>query len=393
MSIQAGVGLSFLADPVKAALEASDMAMGESGLVRADLALFFCTYPHATQLKEISTEIARVTAAKEIAGCTGYGIIAGSREVEQANALSVLVIASDRMKGKSFFVKAQPKSEPQTAQKIVKESRPSGSEAQNIAIMFPDFSQMHPELLMKAMRKLAPEDIWVGGCPSGDKSSDSTYQAANGEAGTHAISGMYLSGDFRPMIGVAQGAVPIGKTYTITKSRENCILMLDEKTAYEALVELAKAHPLPSEQDPNSWIFMALSQAGENGPIARESYFVRNILGVDPQRGLIAVAAVVKEGQRVSFAIRDPAMAKEDLRNLLKRIKRDLPSPIKFGLYFNCCARGKSLYQTGGVDTAIIEEVLGTFPLAGFFTFGEIGPVMGSSLLHNYSGVLFLACE
>ena len=392
MTIQAGVGLSFLADPVKAALEASDMAMGDSGLVRADMAIFFCTYPHATQLKEMSNEIARVTAAKEIAGCTGYGIIAGSQEVEQSNALSVLVIASDLMKGKSFFVQPQPKSEPQTAQKIVNESRP-GNVAQNVAIMFPDFSQMHPELLMNAMRKLAPEDIWVGGCPSGDRSSDSTYQAANGQAGTHAISGMYLSGNFHHVIGVAQGAIPIGKTYTITQSKENCILTLDDKTAYEALVELAKAHPLPVSQDPNSWIFMALSSASDKEPLAREGFFVRNILGVDPKRGLIAVAANIKEGQRVSFAIRDPAMAKEDLRNVLKRIKRDLPSPIKFGLYFNCCARGKSLYQTGGVDTAIIEEALGTFPLAGFFTFGEIGPMLGSSLLHNYSGVLFLACD
>ena len=103
MTIQAGVGFSFLADPVKAALEASDTDLGNSELVRADLALFFCTTPQAQQLQEFSEQISKVTAAKEVAGCTGFGVMAGSRDVEKSTALSVLVISSDRIKGKSFF--------------------------------------------------------------------------------------------------------------------------------------------------------------------------------------------------------------------------------------------------------------------------------------------------
>lgn len=390
--IQAGVGLSFLADPVKAALEASDMAMGEAGLVRADFALFFCTYAHATQLQEISAEIEKVTAAKEIAGCTGYGIIAGSEEVEQAMGLSVMVIASDQIKGKSFLIKGLPKGETLTAQKIVQESRTGGG-PDNIGILFPDFSQMHPELLLNALRKLVPEDLWVGGCPSANNNSQATYQAAKGKTATKAVSGMYLSGNFHPVWGVAQGAIPVGKTFTITEAKENVIHKLDGKSAYESLMALAKTNPLPPSKDPNAWIFVAISHLDGKDAIGREEYFVRNILGVDPQRGIIAVAAHVHEGQKVSFALRDPKMAREDLRTLLKRIKRELPGPVRFGLYFNCCARGRSLYQSSGVDTTIIEEELGKFPLAGFFTYGEIGPVMGQALLHNYSGVLFLVCD
>ena len=390
--IKAGVGLSYLADPVKAALEASDLAMGEAGLVRADLVLFFCTYAHATQLQEIISQIEKVTAAKEIAGCTGYGIIAGSQEVEQATGLSVMVISSDTIKGKSFLVKAAPKNETLTAQKIVQESG-SGGGPDNIGILFPDFSQTHPELLLNALRKIVPEASWVGGCPSANNNSQATYQAARGQAATKSVCGMYLSGSFHTVLGVAQSAIPVGKTYTITEAKENVIHKLDGKNAYDSLAALAKATAIPPSQDPNAWIFMAFSPADGKEAIGREEYFVRNILGVDPQRGIIAVAAHVHEGQKVSFALRDGKMAREDLRNLLRRIKRDLPGPVRLGLYFNCCARGRSLYQSSGVDTSIIEEELGKFPLAGFFTYGELGPVLGQSLLHNYSGVLFLVCD
>ncbi len=390
--ITAGVGFSFLADPLKAALEASDMAMGAGGLVRADFAIFFCTSPHGAQLQEISAQITKVTAAKDVAGCTGFGVMAGTREVERSTALCVLVVSSDSITARSFFIKPLPKNETHAAEKIVAGFRPPKG-SQHIGILFPDFTQTHPELLLHALQKLVPQDTWVGGCPSSSESKESTYQVANAQAGSHAVSGLYLAGDFHPLIGIAQGAIPIGKTYTITKSKENMILQLDGKMAYDSLIELAKTTKLPTPKDPHAWIFMAIRPDIGQGGITQEGYFVRNILGVDPERGLIAVAARVQDGQQVSFALRDAALAKEELSNVLKRIKRDLPGPIKFGLYFNCSARGTSLYQTSGVDAAIIEKELGEFPLAGFFTNGEIGPALGPSLLHNFSGVLFLACD
>lgn len=392
MSLRAGVGLSFLADPLKAALEASDMAMGDAGLARADAALFFTTYTHASSLQDISKQISKVTAAKEVAGCTGFGVLAGSQEVEQAAGLSVLVLSSDQLRSKAFFFKPPAQGGPLSAKRIMRDFMPSGGPAQ-AGFLFPDITQADPDALLGALDESNPAAVWVGGCPAGNSSKEPTYQAANGEAGTRGISGLCLSGDFRPVVGVGQGCIPIGKNYIITEAEDNVIIKLDGKPAYDRIVELAKSTKLPQPQDPHAWIFLAFAADVNSKTFPKDGYYVRNILGVDPSKGIIAVAAHVQKGQKVCFALRDPGMAKNDLKSVLQGLKKDLPGPIRFGLYFNCCARGRSLYQSSGVDTALIEKELGKFPLAGFFTYGEIGPVLGRSIMHNYSGILFLACD
>ena len=65
----------------------------------------------------------------------------------------------------------------------------------------------------------------------------------------------------------------------------------------------------------------------------------------------------------------------------------------ELGLYFNCCARGSSLYGIPGIDTAYIRQSLGDFPLIGFFGSFELGPLGGSNHLLAYTGVLALITE
>ena len=88
-------------------------------------------------------------------------------------------------------------------------------------------------------------------------------------------------------------------------------------------------------------------------------------------------------------------MARQDLKNMLGRIKsREEPScPYKFGLYFNCCARGSSLYGHEGIDTAYINNVLGDVPIIGFFGNSEFAPLRGNNHLFTYTGVLVMFSE
>jgi small ligand-binding sensory domain FIST len=63
------------------------------------------------------------------------------------------------------------------------------------------------------------------------------------------------------------------------------------------------------------------------------------------------------------------------------------------GWYFNCCARGNSLYGMPGIDTAYIRQVLGDFPLIGFFGGYELAPLGKTNHLFAYTGVLALITE
>jgi small ligand-binding sensory domain FIST len=64
-----------------------------------------------------------------------------------------------------------------------------------------------------------------------------------------------------------------------------------------------------------------------------------------------------------------------------------------FGIYFNCCARGNSLYGIPGIDSAYIRQALGDVPLIGMFGGYELAPLGRANHLFAYTGVLALIGE
>ena len=52
----------------------------------------------------------------------------------------------------------------------------------------------------------------------------------------------------------------------------------------------------------------------------------------------------------------------------------------------SCVARGVSLFGEEGIETNVIRETLGEFPLVGFFANGEIS----RDRLYGHTGVLTL---
>ena len=119
-------------------------------------------------------------------------------------------------------------------------------------------------------------------------------------------------------------------------------------------------------------------------------FLIRNIVGLDPEQGAIAVAEAVEVGQTLQFQLRDPATSRQELRRLLQAAGPTQPSPPAGCLLFNCTGRGKSLYGTAHQDVKLIQMVSGKVPIGGFFCNGEIGPVGGTNFLHGYTASLGL---
>ena len=142
------------------------------------------------------------------------------------------------------------------------------------------------------------------------------------------------------------------------------------------------------------FLFVAKLPDAESSRIERGEYLVRNIVEVDPDTEVIHVADSIVEGQSIVFALREPAAAEQDLRRLLADIAPASGGPsYRFGLYFNCLARGRSLYRKEGVDSALLREALPGVPILGFFSNAEIGPLRGQNRLFTYTGVLLLVGE
>lgn len=216
----------------------------------------------------------------------------------------------------------------------------------------------------------------------GFTSSRQGYLQVAGETGEAALSGALLTGAVALVTGLSQGCTPIGQQHIITEAEDDLIKSIDDRPALEVLKE--EIGPLLA-RDLNriaGFIFAALPVAGSD----TGDYLVRNITGIDQSRQWLAIGAEVAVGQPILFAKRDRASAEADFERMLLRLKSRIDQPIKGGLYISCVARGPNLFGPDAVETRMIAQHLGDFPLTGFFANGEIS----HDRFYAYTGVLTL---
>jgi small ligand-binding sensory domain FIST len=209
-------------------------------------------------------------------------------------------------------------------------------------------------------------------------------------AGTHAVRGgavgVALRGDVIVDTVVAQGCRPIGVPMSVTRCRNNFLLELDGKPPVQVIQELI---PSLSEEDRR-----LLAQALFLGVVVDElvpepqagDFLIRNLIGVDPEHGTLAIGEILRQGQTVQFHLRDARTSAEDLSAVLERFAgRPVAAAARGALLFSCLGRGEYLYGTPDHDSALFRARIGDVPLGGFFCNGEIGPVGGSTRVHGYT--------
>jgi small ligand-binding sensory domain FIST len=187
---------------------------------------------------------------------------------------------------------------------------------------------------------------------------------------------------------VSQGCRPIGSTHVVTKAQANMILELGGKSAMQALQDMAGELTLDEQALLRRGVLVGNVIDEQKRPIGRGDFLVRNILGVDQEKGGIIVGDLPRLGQTIQFHVRDAVTASEDLQLLLDA--QEL-SDAPFGaLLFSCNGRGKRLFSEANHDIGVITERLSGVPVAGFFAAGEIGPISGRSFLHGHTAALAL---
>jgi len=181
---------------------------------------------------------------------------------------------------------------------------------------------------------------------------------------------------------LTQGCIPIGPVRRIDEARDNIIMQIDGRPALQSFLDDIGPGLAQDMRRLGGVIFAGLPVAGSD----TGDYLVRNLMGIDPGRGWIALAAEVAPGDPIVFCRRDPDSARQDLVRMLRQLGGRLRGPPKGGVYVSCIARGAALFGEPGVETALIRETLGDFPLVGFFANGEIS----RDRLYGHTGVLTL---
>jgi small ligand-binding sensory domain FIST len=198
-----------------------------------------------------------------------------------------------------------------------------------------------------------------------------------------------ISGPVRLRTVVSQGCRPIGKPYVVTKAERNVIQQLGGRPALLQLKELFDTLPTREQRLVQRALHVGRVTSEYRDRFEQGDFLVRNVIGIDPQHGAIAVGDYLRPGQTVQFHVRDQEAADAELRQLLVQARAASPGPVG-GLLFTCNGRGTRMFSEPAHDAGCIAEYFGPLPLAGFFAQGEIGPIGQQNFTHGFTASVAL---
>jgi small ligand-binding sensory domain FIST len=323
-------------------------ALGRPG---RGLGFVYFTDVLAREAQQILEVLKSETGVSDWIGSVGTGVLATGTEYQEEPAMAAMVADIEDF---SVFSGRAP-------------LKASGS----FAVVHADPAAPDlPGLVSDMSGKVATGYI-VGGVSS---SRSRSVQIAN-EVLSGGLSGAVLGKDVAVATRLTQGCTPYPGRFRITEGEDNLIARLDGRPALEVLLEVVGGQRVQ--------LLVGLPVPGSEAGAHFIDYTARNLVGVDPKSGLIAIGDTIEPGMEILFCRRDAAAAKKDLEAILASLKEMLPQP-RGALYYSCVARGEHLFGSRGAELKLIERALGSVPLVGFFCNGEIS----RDRLYGYTGVL-----
>ncbi|MEM6867399.1 MAG: FIST N-terminal domain-containing protein [Cyanobacteria bacterium P01_C01_bin.121] len=383
---------------------------------QADLAFVFVSVAFASEYARLMPLLQEQLPVAHVIGCSGSGVIGMDdefpSEIEEGPALSLTAASLPNVNIQSFHLTAADlpdlDSPPQSWSDLIgvtPEAQPS------FVLMADPFSSGTSELL-QGMDYAYPDATKVGGLAGIESFSRNSGLFCDGKLYREGIVGVALSGEIVLEAIVAQGCRPIGDLYRVSEGDRNIVLKLEPdnledaeaaQTPLEILQNIFQGMDEEERELAQNALFIGVAQSGFKPSLTRRDFLIRNLVGVDPRNGAIAVADKIRPGMRVQFHMRDAQTSEEDLEGMLRRYRIERlenklesegtnASPVG-ALLFSCTGRGEGLYDEPNFDSDLFEEYLGPLPVGGFFCNGEIGPVGSTTFLHGFTSVFGICCQ
>ena len=330
------------------------------------LGFVYVTDHLAPHLGDIATFLAGATGVLSWCGTIGIGVCATGREYFDEPAIVAMTCTPPGATIEPFG----------SADDAIAAYRARGAGVQG------SFSVVHGDPRRAALAEDVPRlahgtDGFLVGALS---SSRGVYGQLAARPAEGAVSGVMMTGA-TVATGLSQGCRPLGRIHEVTEAEDNIVVSLDGRPAMDIFVETLAEAGVNDLRDLAGSLHVGLPITGSD----TGDYLVRNLVGIDPDNGVIAVGDNIRAGDALMFCRRDREAAEHDLRRMVRGLKARAEHPLG-GLYFSCLARGPGMFGAVGRELAIVREELGEVPLVGFFGNGEIS----FDRLYAYTGVLTL---
>lgn len=372
-----------------------------------DLGIVFLSSAFASEYSRLIPLLQEKMPLPVVIGCGGAGIIGmqGGEtvlEVEKSPALSLTVACLPGVEIHPFQIDADSLPDLDSSPQGWSELFGVSPEKNPHFILLADAFAAKINDLLEGLDYAYPQAVKIGGLASGGGGNQSSLffdhpQFSHPPLANLGTIGVALSGNIQVETIVAQGCRPIGEPIQVQQGERNIITevlvpdgntnRLKARPPLEVLQELVQTLNEKDRDLAQHSLFIGIARDEFKMALQSGDFLIRNLLGVDPRYGAIAIGDRVRPGQRIQFHLRDAHTSAEDLLFLLENYHcTQINHPQAIGaLLFSCLGRGESLYGKPNFDSELFQRYLSDVPLSGFFCNGEIGPVGNRTFLHGYT--------
>lgn len=359
-----------------------ELRAGLGELPSIDLLVAFFSPHYRERALELSELLRAEFGPRVFLGCSAAGVIGAGQEAESGPAISLAAAHLPEVELVPFSFTREDLPSPDAGPAAWVERLGIAPEPVPHFVVLSDPASSDPTRLLEGLDYAYPASTKVGGLAS---DAERNVLFLDDQVLSGGTVGVGLAGDLVVEPIVAQGCRPIGPSYRITECRHNLLVSLDGRPPTQVLEEIYEDLAASDQELLHRSLHLGVAASGLIDPEQEPEYLIRNVLGADPQRGILAVGAVLRRGQRVRFHLRDAEAARADLAEMLTRYtSAERPEGAAGALLFACAGRGSHLFGEDHYDTQAFLKAVGA-PVSGFFCAGEIGPVGGSTALLGYT--------
>ena len=351
----------------------------------ADLVFLFASYHHAERYPEIVSAIHERLSPRILAGCSGQAVITTGREIEGRPGITLLSLSLPEA---DLTLKRISQEELDAETPLVDRLLPP--EDVNAWVLLSDPFTIDTEALVAALAETYPGTPIMGGMASAFPGGRSAYlfEGANLAPGGALL--LAVGGAWTVLPVVSQGAEPIGESWTVTEAERNIVVAIGGRPALDVLMETLRDLSPEVQERAGRNLLCGLAMDEYADELGRGDFLIRNLLGVDRERGAVAINDNVRVGQTLQFQLRDAEAATDELNALLDQARDAMAGGAAGGLLCACNGRGQGMFGAPDHDAAAVADRLGPLPIAGLFCNGEIGPVGGTPFVHGFTASLAL---
>jgi small ligand-binding sensory domain FIST len=359
--------------------------------LKPDLCLVFISNHFLSGYETVVPFIKERLGPRVILGCSGGGVVGSGQEIEHRPALSITVAVLPDVTLTPFRVADSSLPGLDASPREWHHLMGVPSTEQPSFIVLADPYSIRIENLLMGMDYAYPKSAKVGGLASGATQPGENALYLNSVCYRSGGVGVALSGNVALDVLVAQGCRPIGKAMRVTKCDRNILMELDNTSPLNILRDLFLTLDARDQNLLQHALFLGLVMDPLKSHFTQGDFLIRNIVGLDTEKGLLAIGAHLRQGQMVQFHLRDARTSADDLNETLSMYaNRGAQEHLSGALLFSCLGRGEFLYGHASHDTQLFQQKLGQVPVSGFFCNGEIGPVGGTTYLHGYTSCFAL---